>query len=259
MQRVRPAPDHLLRLRGPGHRSRLRADPAPLRSSAMPPPHSGRPEPTSAFGGLAHPLGRRARVPRRRCGSRRCRPRPAARPACPIRACRARRASDDRVRLLLGQRLEHRVADAALRPVVLDGDDRPGLASGRADRLRVDRLDAVQVDDPRADPFAGQRSAAALIASWSVIPAPMMVTASSSVRRTTRPPPMWNVLARRIEDRRLLARRAHEDDPLAVGHLRHQRRGLVRVARIQDGRAVDRAKAAPGPRAPSATARPRRC
>ncbi len=59
-----------------------------------------------------------------------------------------RELGDDRVRLLGGERVEHRVADAALRPVVLDGDDRPGLATGGSDRLGVDRLDAVQVDHP---------------------------------------------------------------------------------------------------------------
>ena len=45
-----------------------------------------------------------------------------------------------------------------------------------------------------------------------------------------------------VEDRGLLARQAHEDDALAVGHLRHERGGLVRVTRIEDRRAVHRAE-----------------
>src|SRR5688572_24794854 len=55
-----------------------------------------------------------------------------------------RKLDDDRVWLLLGQRVQHRIADAALRPVVLDGDDGPGLARSRAHRLGIDRLEAVE-------------------------------------------------------------------------------------------------------------------
>src|SRR5205823_330199 len=44
-----------------------------------------------------------------------------------------------------------------------------------------------------------------------------------------------------VEDRRLLARRAEVADAPALGHEAHQPRGLVRVARVEDRAAVDRA------------------
>ena len=50
-----------------------------------------------------------------------------------------------------GERVEHRVAEAALDPVVLDHDEQPGLGRGVPERRRVDRLDAVAIDDARLD------------------------------------------------------------------------------------------------------------
>ena len=58
----------------------------------------------------------------------------------------------------LGERAEDRLAQAALRPVVLDGQNVAACLLGRGDeRLRVERLDRVQVDDARLDPCRGQR------------------------------------------------------------------------------------------------------
>ena len=47
----------------------------------------------------------------------------------------------------LGQCLEHRITETTLGPVVFDGDDRATFAGGGADRLDVDRLDRVRVDN----------------------------------------------------------------------------------------------------------------
>ena len=62
---------------------------------------------------------------------------------------RACRAGHDRGPPACGRRpgcvarrsVEHRVAEAALRPVVLDGDDRPVSRAAGAERVHVDRLD----------------------------------------------------------------------------------------------------------------------
>ena len=105
----------------------------------------------------ARRCARRARAPRRRCES-------ASMPAAASSSAgvaRTRHGADrqldhDRVRLLLGQGVEHRVADAALGPMILDGHDRAGLTCRFADRLRVDGLDGIEVDDPRRDPLARQ-------------------------------------------------------------------------------------------------------
>ena len=58
--------------------------------------------------------------------------------------------------VVFGQRRQHRLADAALGPVVLDGDDRAGLLGGLDQRPGVDRLDRVEVDDPGRDAAAGE-------------------------------------------------------------------------------------------------------
>ncbi len=57
----------------------------------------------------------------------------------------------------VGQRLEHRVAEPALGPVVLDGDDRAAVARRRAHGLGVDRLDRVAVEHARVDAVARER------------------------------------------------------------------------------------------------------
>ena len=68
-----------------------------------------------------------------------------------------------------------------------------------------------------------------------------------------------DVLVGRRADRRLAAQRAHERDALACRPSRPTScGGLVGVARVQDGRAVDRRGTTRCPRAPSATGRPRR-
>ena len=57
----------------------------------------------------------------------------------------------------LGERREHGVAQAALGPVVLDGDDAAGRP-GRLDRVAgVERLDRVEVDDACLDAVGGER------------------------------------------------------------------------------------------------------
>src|SRR5581483_9554707 len=47
---------------------------------------------------------------------------------------------------LLGERSQHRLTDAARRPVVLDHDEPAGLARGCRQRRAVDRLDRIAVD-----------------------------------------------------------------------------------------------------------------
>ena len=223
------------------------------------PIYSRRPEPTSAFGRPAGParpvelprcVGDVARVDARRRQQLGRRPGPRHRSDRELR--------DGRMGLLAREHVEHRVADAALRPVILDGDDRPGLASGGANGLRVDRLDGIQVDHPRADAFRGQllRGGQRLVQRdagaddrHDVVIGPAHDAAATDVER----------LAGLVEDRRLLARQADEDDALAVGHLRHERGGLVRVDSDRGPSSRARREGTRGPRAPSATGRPRRC
>ena len=157
MERVRPAPDHLLRSAVP---VTVRGfPPILLRSGHLRCllAHSRRPEPTSAFG--------RPRAPAWPASSRAASAIWDA--SMPAAASSSAGVPDPGIDLTASfvtvgwgcsprEHVEHRVADAALRPVILDGDDRSGLASGGAHRLRVDRLDGVQVDHPRADAFLGQ-------------------------------------------------------------------------------------------------------
>ena len=87
-------------------------------------------------------------------------------------------------------------------------------------------------------PSSASASAAAT-ASCTVIPQATIATSSPS--RTTREPPIGNVLVGGVSTG-LAAQRAQERDALAVGHRRHELRRLVRVGRVEDGRAVDRAE-----------------
>jgi len=65
--------------------------------------------------------------------------------------------ADDRNRRgVRGERLEHGRGDAALRPVILDDDDRAGLRSRVAQRCHVDRLDRVKIDHPDRDAVRGE-------------------------------------------------------------------------------------------------------
>ena len=57
-----------------------------------------------------------------------------------------------------GQGVQHRVADPAFDPVVLDHHDRPGLLERLPQRRRVDRLHGIAVDHPRRDPLLREAS-----------------------------------------------------------------------------------------------------
>ena len=105
---------------------------------------------------VATPERRRALTPRRRSRRRRSSRRAAAPRACPSRDLADRELDDVGALVALGQRLEDRVAEAALGRVVLDGDDRAAVARGGADGLGVDRLDRVGVEHPRVDAALGE-------------------------------------------------------------------------------------------------------
>ena len=60
--------------------------------------------------------------------------------------------------LRVRERREHGIAEAAFGPVILDRHEPPARRLGCcAERLLVDRLDRVEVDDARGDPFLGER------------------------------------------------------------------------------------------------------
>ena len=88
-------------------------------------------------------------------------------------------------------------------------------------------------------PSSASRSAA-LTASSSVMPQAMIATSSPSW--AIRDAADAHVLVRRGAHRGLAAQRADERDAVAVGQRGHELRRLVGVARVQDGRAVDRAQ-----------------
>ena len=71
---------------------------------------------------------------------------------CPRSACRGPRAVDGRA--LVGQRVEHRVAQGALGPVVLDRDQGAALGARRRGPARRRSADRVVVEHPRAHAVA---------------------------------------------------------------------------------------------------------
>ena len=156
------------------------------------PIYSRRPEPTSAFGRPAGPgpadhlargVGDVARVDARRREQLGRRPRSRHRPDRELR--------DGRMGLLAGEDVEHRVADAALRPVVLDGDDRPRSSRAAARSVSASIGFTEYRSITRALMPSAASGSAAAIASCSVMPAPTSVTRRHRSARTTRLPPMW--------------------------------------------------------------------
>jgi hypothetical protein len=135
----------------------------------------------------------------------------------------------------VGERLEHRVPSPHLGPVVLDRDDRAAVARRGLQRLNVDRLDRVAVDTRARMPSCSS-APAALSASSTVRPQATIATSSAS--RTIRLPPIRTGSSAGVQHRRLAAQRADERDAGRVRHPCHQRRGLIRVARVQHGGAV---------------------
>ena len=170
----------------------------------------------------------------------------------PTAAARARRARAGSRRAALRERGQHRLAEAALGSVVLDGDDRhPDAGEGVA----VDRLDRVAVDHARGDALLGERVGGA---ERLVQRDPRGDDARRRRRRGASSSRRRGTSRRRVEDPRVGARRAQVGDPVEVGHRADERRRLVPVARVEDGRAVRAPGTRRGPRGPSATGRPRR-
>ena len=150
---------------------------------------------------------------------------------------------DDARRLLgVGERGEHGLAEAALRPVVLDGDE-AALASPRPRRaaLGVERLDRVEVDHPRRDSVLCERirGGQRLVHGDSggddrdlvLVGRPQHAAASD-----------LELLVRSVEDGRRGPQRADVRDPVDVGHGCDELGGLVRVAGVEHDAAVDRAE-----------------
>src|SRR5579875_3387158 len=136
-----------------------------------------------------------------------------------------------------GEGVEHGVAEPALRPVVLRGDDVARLVCRLAQRDRVDGLDRVRVDDPCRDAFGLQplRGGQRLV--------------HGDARRHDRDLVTWRgaqcpaaadgeVLAGPVDDRGAATGGPQVADPLAIGHRGGEASRLVRVAGIQHGAAV---------------------
>ena len=120
--------------------------------------------------------------------------------------------------------------------MILDGDDRNRQ---RAQRLGVDRLDRVEVDDAGGDAFLGQRVGGLerLVHGDPGRDHGHVVAVAQRAAAAD-----LEGLVGVVEDTRRGAERAEVRDPLQVGHLLDQLRGLIRVAGMQHGRAVDRAE-----------------
>src|SRR5712692_1576342 len=138
---------------------------------------------------------------------------------------------------LVSQRLQHRVADAALGPVVLNRHQPPtGFLNAAPQRLAVHRLDRVQVHDADADAFALEL----VVGLQRLVQgdaradhgALVLGGAAHHFQAADR-----ELVVRLVDDGRLLASGPQEADAGVVGHFLHQMRRLVGVARIEDGAA----------------------
>jgi hypothetical protein len=74
-----------------------------------------------------------------------------------LRRRRARHASDrepdySRMQVRIGERAEDGFAETTFGPMIFDRHDPTGLASYGCKRVRIDRLDRVEVDDAGGDP-----------------------------------------------------------------------------------------------------------
>ena len=169
--------------------------------------------------------------------------------------CQAR---DRRMLVQAGERREHGFAEAALRPVVLDGHD--ARRSPRRRRASRPRRSASPSSSRRRAPRSPRPASASAAASASptVMPAPTIVTSSSSDERSTRLPPTANSSSGAVDDRRRRSGRPQVGDALQLGHRGDELRRLVR-RRTGRGRCCRRRPASwRDPRAPSARGRPRR-
>ena len=138
------------------------------------------------------------------------------------------------------QGLEHGGSDASLRVVVLDHDE-PALGDPRrfAQRLHVDGLDRVQVDHPRGNLFRRERIRRGEAAVQGHARADQRDLVPGALPHDSGPAHLEGLVGA-VERRIRAAGRAHEDDPRRVGHGSGQPGGLIRVAGIEHGRAVDR-------------------
>ena len=146
------------------------------------------------------------------------------------------------VRPSAGQRVEDRGPEAALGMVVFGQDQpSPGGRGGGREGGGVDRLDRVQVDDPGADPLAGQ-----LVGRGQAFvqghPGPdqghlVVIGLAEHLGAADR-----EGLRRVVQHRVGAPGGPHVRDAVEVGHGLCQRGGAGRVAGVQDGGAVDRAQ-----------------
>ena len=143
--------------------------------------------------------------------------------------------------VLLGQRGEDGVAEAAFEEMVFDGDDPARRVGGCLQRVGVDRLDRVGVNHSRRDPVLLER----------------VGRLQRLVHRDARADDRDVVVVRRADDaaaadfellvgpvdhRCVRAVRAQEHDALRVRHRHHELGGLIRVAGMQHHAGVNRSQ-----------------
>ena len=201
--------------------------------------HRCRPSRSAGF----HPYGSaRARTSRRAASAMLSRSMPGGRQQLGRRP-RARHADDreplDRRMLVQpGERREHGLAQAALGPVILDGQDRAGRGGSLAQAFHVDRLHGVAVDHAGRDSLGlegvggrqclDHRDPGAHDRDVVVIGGAQHAAAADR-----------ELLVGPVDDRGRGPGRPQVGDALEPGHRRDELRGLVPVARVEDGAAAD--------------------
>ncbi len=141
----------------------------------------------------------------------------------------------------LGERGEHGIADAALGPVVLDGDDRAGVGGRLADGLLVDGLDRVEVDHPGGNALSAElfgRLERLVERDAGPDQGHLILVGGAQDARAADLEPVVGP----VDRGRGAAARPHVGDPGMVGHLAHERGRLVRVRGVQDRTRMDGAE-----------------
>ncbi len=149
---------------------------------------------------------------------------------------------DPRTLVGVGERAQHRVADPALGPVVLDRDQATaGGGGGRRQRFDVDRLDRVEIDHAGGDPVGGERVGRLdrLVQRHAGADQRDLIVVAGAHHLGAADVELLVGAVDRVGPR---PARAQVGDPVVIGHRLDQLDGLVGIGRIQDDRLAERAE-----------------